>query len=296
MQLIRVCMAGLFSAAAMMAAAFPAAAESSRVFYNVVPLQTEVSTGDTVSLRLQCSEADLGPGAAVFTFQIPEGYGFDSVQTGADILDSELSYSYQETRLTLLYLDNSGGGSPVEAGDELAVISLRASRPGEQEPLSCTELDSSAVDASGNVVLLESQIEIGSVTATGTENLLPTPTPLVVEEGNVTQLPLVSPTPESVSSAPEPLSADADASPAGSSAHPSDSENTEEVPSASVPEVQPGQEPSAVSDTVPDAISADDSFSEAAPAPGFIPLLAAIAALCALSWSLWYLWQNRHSK
>ena len=111
------------------AAALPAGADSA-VRYEAVPDAADIATGDSVTLSIRCAEADLDPAGAALTFQIGEGYVFTDARDGSDITAGELSYSYQEGQLVLLYLDTAAGGSPVTPGQEIATVTLQAAQAG----------------------------------------------------------------------------------------------------------------------------------------------------------------------
>lgn len=176
-------LAGLAAAAMLSAAALPVAAAGETAQFAATPDLTEIATGDTVTLSVRCTQADLDPAAAVLTFAIGENYVFTEARTGSDITIGELSYSYQNGQLVLLYLDNTGGSSPLPADGEMAVVTLQAASAAEGAPMTCTETDVSAVGADGNVVSLNGSTEVGSVTVTGETVELMTPAPVVVDEG-----------------------------------------------------------------------------------------------------------------
>lgn len=168
--------------------ALPVLAAGSAVRYEAVPDKTAISTGDTLALSIRCVEADLDPAACALTFQIGEGYVFTGASAGTAISADELSYSYQDGQLTLLYLDGAGGRSPVAPGGEIATITLQASEESDGEPVVCTKVDSSAVDAQENVVSQEGRLDVGTVAVTGESVSLPTAAPVLVEGGEATDL------------------------------------------------------------------------------------------------------------
>lgn len=195
-------LAGLAAAAVLSAAALPVAAAGETAQFTATPDQTEIATGDTVTLSVWCSQADLDPAAAILTFEIGENYVFTEARTGSGISLGELSYSYQNGQLVLLYLDNAGGGSPLAPGEEMAVVTLQAASAAEGEPMTCTETDISAVGTDGNAVSLQGNTEIGTVAVTGETVELMTPAPVVVEDGveQDAQSLLTSPAPGSAAS------------------------------------------------------------------------------------------------
>lgn len=206
------------------AAALPAGADSA-VRYEAVPDAADIATGDSVTLSIRCAEADLDPAGAALTFRIGEGYVFTDARDGSDITAGELSYSYQEGQLVLLYLDTAAGGSPVTPGQEIATVTLQAAQAGSGEPMTCTKVDSSAVDADGNVVSQAGTLDMGTVEVTGETVALPTAAPTLVEEGQAADPSAVtapaSPSDPAAPSDPADPSAPADAGgsqPAGQSA------------------------------------------------------------------------------
>lgn len=176
-------LAVLTAAAILTVSALPVAAAGETAQFDATPDTTQISTGDTVTLSVRCTQADLDPAAAVLTFAVGENYVFTEARTGADISLGELSYSYQNGQLVLLYLDNAGGGSPLAAGGEMATITLQAASAAEGEPMTCTETDVSAVGADGNAISLQGSTQVGSVTVTGDPVEVMTPAPVVVDEG-----------------------------------------------------------------------------------------------------------------
>lgn len=183
MKRVKQMLAGLAAAAMLFAAALPVAAAGEGAQFAATPDLTEIATGDTVTLSVRCTQADLDPAAAVLTFEIGENYVFTEARTGSDITIGELSYSYQNGQLVLLYLDNAGGGSPLPVDGEMAVVTLQAASAAQGVPMTCTETDVSAVGADGNVISLNGSTDVGSVTVTGEAVELMTPAPVVVDEG-----------------------------------------------------------------------------------------------------------------
>lgn len=173
----------LFAAGLLAAIAVPSVSAASAVQFEAVPVQTNISTGDSVTLSIRCTESDLSPASVSLVFQVPDNYVFSTAEAGSDISVGELSYSYQNGQLVLLYLDTAGGGSPVNPGQEIAAVTLQATAASDGEPLICTDVDSSAVDADGNIVGQTGSLEVGTVSVTGDTVALPAATPSVVEEG-----------------------------------------------------------------------------------------------------------------
>ena len=188
-------LAALAAAALLAVAALPAAAAGENAQFAAVPQQSEIATGDSVTLSIQCTAADADPAAAAFTFDIGEGYVFTEARAGEGISIGELSYSYQDGQLVLLYLDGAGGGSPLAVGGEMATVTLQASAAAEGAPMTCTETDVSAIDAAGSVVALDSSFDVDSVTVTGETVPVETPAPVLVEEGEESDFEAAAATP-----------------------------------------------------------------------------------------------------
>ena len=102
-----------------------------------------------MELSLRCDSAATPTAALSLQFTLPEGYAVYDVDSGSGIVSNELSYSYTDSTLNVLYLDNDAGGSPVEPGSEVAKIKLTAATPGTGRPLVCIESGRQFSDGGG---------------------------------------------------------------------------------------------------------------------------------------------------
>ncbi len=162
--------------------ALPAAAANGTAQLLFQPQQTEVQTGQTVTLSVTVEQCTLPLAGARLTMTFADGYQFDSVQAGSGIAESELSYSYLGDRMVLLYLDDGNGAAPIPAGTEWAQVTVKALKESSGPPLLCAEKET--VGAQGNDVLqLDTEVIVGSVTVTGTAVVEPTPVPHYSEAG-----------------------------------------------------------------------------------------------------------------
>jgi len=151
--------------------------------YSLTADNTQVTAGNIVELSLRCDSAATPTAALSLQFTLPEGYAVYDVDSGSGIVSNELSYSYTDSTLNVLYLDNDAGGSPVEPGSEVAKIKLTAATPGTGRPLVCIESDASLVTAEGKVESQDIDLTIGDMTVTGEAVPVPTTVPSVSTDG-----------------------------------------------------------------------------------------------------------------
>ena len=151
--------------------------------YSFTADNAQVTAGNIVELSLRCDSAATPTAALSLQFTLPEGYAVYDVDSGSGIVSNELSYSYTDSTLNVLYLDNDAGGSPVEPGSEVAKIKLTAATPGTGRPLVCIESDASLVTAEGKVESQDIDLTIGDMTVTGEAVPVPTTVPSVSTDG-----------------------------------------------------------------------------------------------------------------
>lgn len=151
--------------------------------YSLTADNAQVTAGNIVELSLRCDSAATPTAALSLQFTLPEGYAVYDVDSGSGIVNNELSYSYTDSTLNVLYLDNDAGGSPVEPGSEVAKIKLTAATPGTGRPLVCIESDASLVTAEGKVESQDIDLTIGDMTVTGEAVPMPTTVPSVSTDG-----------------------------------------------------------------------------------------------------------------
>lgn len=151
--------------------------------YSLTADNAQVTAGNIVELSLRCDSAATPTAALSLQFTLPEGYAVYDVDSGSGIVSNELSYSYTDSTLNVLYLDNDAGGSPVEPGSEVAKIKLTAATPGTGRPLVCIESDASLVTAEGKVESQDIDLTIGDMTVTGEAVPVPTTVPSVSTDG-----------------------------------------------------------------------------------------------------------------
>lgn len=151
--------------------------------YSLTADNAQVTAGNIVELSLRCDSAVTPTAALSLQFTLPEGYAVYDVDSGSGIVSNELSYSYTDSTLNVLYLDNDAGGSPVEPGSEVAKIKLTAATPGTGRPLVCIESDASLVTAEGKVESQDIDLTIGDMTVTGEAVPVPTTVPSVSTDG-----------------------------------------------------------------------------------------------------------------
>lgn len=151
--------------------------------YSLTADNAQVTAGNIVELSLRCDSAATPTAALSLQFTLPEGYAVYDVDSGSGIVSNELSYSYTDSTLNVLYLDNDAGGSPVEPGSEVAKIKLTAATPGTGRPLVCIESDASLVTAEGKVESQDIDLTISDMTVTGEAVPVPTTVPSVSTDG-----------------------------------------------------------------------------------------------------------------
>lgn len=151
--------------------------------YSLTADNAQVTAGNIVELSLRCGSAATPTAALSLQFTLPEGYAVYDVDSGSGIVSNELSYSYTDSTLNVLYLDNDAGGSPVEAGSEVAKIKLTAATPGTGRPLVCIESDASLVTVEGKVETQGIDLTISDMTVTGEAVPVPTTVPSVSTDG-----------------------------------------------------------------------------------------------------------------
>lgn len=151
--------------------------------YSLTADNAQVTAGNIVELSLRCDSAATPTAALSLQFTLPEGYAVYDVDSGSGIVSNELSYSYTDSTLNVLYLDNDAGGSPVEPGSEVAKIKLTAVTPGTGRPLVCIESDASLVTVEGKVATQGIDLTISDMTVTGEAVPVPTTVPSVSTDG-----------------------------------------------------------------------------------------------------------------
>ena len=151
--------------------------------YSLTADNAQVTAGNIVELSLRCDSAATPTAALSLQFTLPEGYAVYDVDSGSGIVINELSYSYTDSTLNVLYLDNDAGGSPVEPGSEVAKIKLTAATPGTGRPLVCIESDASLVTVEGKVETQGIDLTISDMTVTGEAVPVPTTVPSVSTDG-----------------------------------------------------------------------------------------------------------------
>lgn len=151
--------------------------------YSLTADNAQVTAGNIVELSLRCDSAATPTAALSLQFTLPEGYAVYDVDSGSGIVSNELSYSYTDSTLNVLYLDNDAGGSPVEPGSEVAKIKLTAATPGTGRPLVCIESDASLVTVEGKVATQGIDLTISDMTVTGEAVPVPTTVPSVSTDG-----------------------------------------------------------------------------------------------------------------
>lgn len=151
--------------------------------YSLTADNAQVTAGSIVELSLRCDSAATPTAALSLQFSLPEGYAVYDVDSGSGIVSNELSYSYTDSTLNVLYLDNDAGGSPVEPGSEVAKIKLTAATPGTGRPLVCIESDASLVTVEGKVETQGIDLTISDMTVTGEAVPVPTTVPSVSTDG-----------------------------------------------------------------------------------------------------------------
>lgn len=151
--------------------------------YSLTADNAQVTAGNIVELSLRCDSAATPTAALSLQFTLPEGYAVYDVDSGSGIVSNELSYSYTDSTLNVLYLDNDAGGSPVESGSEVAKIKLTAATPGTGRPLVCIESDASLVTVEGKVETQGIDLTISDMTVTGEAVPVPTTVPSVSTDG-----------------------------------------------------------------------------------------------------------------
>lgn len=151
--------------------------------YSLTAENAQVTAGNIVELSLRCDSAATPTAALSLQFTLPEGYAVYDVDSGSGIVSNELSYSYTDSTLNVLYLDNDAGGSPVEPGSEVAKIKLTAATPGTCRPLVCIESDASLVTVEGKVETQGIDLTISDMTVTGEAVPVPTTVPSVSTDG-----------------------------------------------------------------------------------------------------------------
>lgn len=151
--------------------------------YSLTADNAQVTAGNIVELSLRCDSAATPTAALSLQFTLPEGYAVYDVDSGSGIVSNELSYSYTDSTLNVLYLDNDAGGSPVEPGSEVAKIKLTAATPGTGRPLVCIESDASLVTVEGKVETQGIDLTIRDMTVTGEAVPVPTTVPSVSTDG-----------------------------------------------------------------------------------------------------------------
>lgn len=151
--------------------------------YSLTADNAQVTAGNIVELSLRCDSAATPTAALSLQFTLPEGYAVYDVDSSSGIVSNELSYSYTDSTLNVLYLDNDAGGSPVEPGSEVAKIKLTAATPGTGRPLVCIESDASLVTVEGKVETQGIDLTISDMTVTGEAVPVPTTVPSVSTDG-----------------------------------------------------------------------------------------------------------------
>lgn len=176
-------LAGLLFAAILSVMATPIAAESEGVVFAAKPEVQSTETGEDFRVSISCDKNDNETGVAVLTLEVPDMFLLQKVCAGQDIQESELSYNYINGQLILLYVDGEGGASSLKQGQELAVVTLVAEKPGSAQPLMFVATDASALNNKRNVYTQKSSGYSVGIEVTGAIIVLPTVAPTYREPG-----------------------------------------------------------------------------------------------------------------
>lgn len=260
-----------------------------RADFNAAPASDKVTTGDDLNVVISCTSADLYPAAAIFHFTIDPIFQLKEVTPGKSLDSGELSYNYTGEELILLYLDDDAGGSPIGKDAQLAVITLTALEKGQASPLKMTSIDLSGVDNDGNVVSLDGNLTVGSVTVSGKTVSLPTPDPAKIQSPDLQA---------------DPVQPSAAATPSPSSPNVLPSHKEPPVPPQATPAPITGTlpEPSPESSEAPAPSSPEDASSGTPASPAEAPkgapspLVWVVLALGGVGIALWIVFRFKNRK
>lgn len=176
-------LAGILFAAILSVMATTFAAESVGVVFAAKPEVQNTETGADFRVSISCDKNDNETGVAVLTLEVPDMFVLQKVCAGQDIQESELSYNYINGQLILLYMDGEGGASSLKQGQELAVVTLVAQKPGSAQPLTFVATDASALNNKRDVYTQKSSGYSVGIEVTGATIVLPTVPPTYRELG-----------------------------------------------------------------------------------------------------------------
>lgn len=168
--------------------AFPALASGNTTQLAIHSNQTTVETGKTVQLSLTIDATDQPILGASFDMRIADGFQFSSLSAGSGIEQSELSYNYIEGEIIAVYMDNDAGGSAAGQGTEILTLDLVAVSPTAAEPV--TFLSTDVVGGTTTTdIQMDASATADQVNVTGVTVEIPTPEPVLVEDGQQSETP-----------------------------------------------------------------------------------------------------------
>lgn len=168
--------------------AFPVLASGNTTQLALHSNQTTVETGKTVQLSLTINATDQPILGASFDMRIADGFQFSSLSAGSGIEQSELSYNYIDGEIIAVYMDNDVGGSAAGQGTEILTLGLVAVSPTTAEPI--TFLSTDVVGGTTTTdIQMDASAMVDQVNVTGATVEIPTPKPVLVEDGQQSETP-----------------------------------------------------------------------------------------------------------
>lgn len=131
-----VCLAGL-----TMLGAMPALAAGETAEFALTCAQESVQTGQDSSWTLALTRTDLPLTGALLTFAVDDSARLTAVDPAPDIQAGELSYSYQDGVLRIMYMDSQAGEDPLPAGASVAILHFAFENDENGVPAELTESD-----------------------------------------------------------------------------------------------------------------------------------------------------------
>ena len=168
--------------------AFPVLASGNTTQLALHSNQTTVETGKTVQLSLTINATDQPILGASFDMRIADGFQFSSLSAGSGIEQSELSYNYIDGEIIAVYMDNDVGGSAAGQGTEILTLDLVAVSPTTAGPI--TFLSTDVVGGTTTTdIQMDASAMVDQVNVTGATVEIPTPKPVLVEDGQQSETP-----------------------------------------------------------------------------------------------------------
>lgn len=146
--------------------AMPALAAEQTAEFALTCGQKSVQTGKDSSWTLELTRTDLPLAGALLTFAVDGSARLTAVEPATDIEAGELSYSYQDGVLRVMYLDNQAGEDPLQEGKSVAILHFAFENDENPVPVQLSESDLCGIQ-NGELTDFNATASVSPVTLTG---------------------------------------------------------------------------------------------------------------------------------